>query len=130
MKKYDINIISSYLMYLDANNLYGWGMSRKLPVNGFKWVKKLSKFNEDFIKSQYENSNKGYIFEVDVKNSKNVSNLHKDLLFLCETKKIEKCKKLVCNIHNKENYVVHIRALRQALYHGLMLKKITQSNSV
>ena len=51
MKKYDINIISSYLMYLDANNLYGWGMSRKLPVNGFKWVKKLSKFNKDFIKS-------------------------------------------------------------------------------
>ena len=51
MKKYDINIISSYLMYLDANNLYGWGMSRKLSVNGFKWVKKLSKFNEDFIKS-------------------------------------------------------------------------------
>ena len=36
MKNYDINIILSYLMYLDANNLYGWGMSQKLPVNGFK----------------------------------------------------------------------------------------------
>ena len=45
MKNYDKDIISSYLIYLDANNLYGWAMSQKLPVNGFKWVKNLSKFN-------------------------------------------------------------------------------------
>ena len=53
MKNYDKNIESSYIKYLDANNLYGWTMSQKLPVNGFKWVKekKLSKFNEDFIKT-------------------------------------------------------------------------------
>ena len=50
MKNYDKDIISSYLMYLDANNLYGWVMSQKLPVNGFKWVKTLSKFNEIFMK--------------------------------------------------------------------------------
>ena len=50
MKNYDQDIISSYLMYLDANNLYGWAMSQKLPVNGFKWVKKSSIFNEIFIK--------------------------------------------------------------------------------
>ena len=66
MKHYDKNIVSSYLMYLDGNNLYGWEMSQKLPVNGFKWIKKLSKFNEDFIKNYDENSNKGYILEVDV----------------------------------------------------------------
>ena len=70
MKSYDKNIISLYLEYLDANNLYGWGMSQKLPVNGFKWVKKLSKFNEGFIKNYDENSNKGYIFEVDAKYQK------------------------------------------------------------
>ena len=40
MKNYDKNIESSYLLYLDANNLYRWGMSQKLPVNGFKWKKK------------------------------------------------------------------------------------------
>ena len=50
MKNYDKNIESSYVMYLDAINLYGWWMSQKLPVNGFKWVKKLSKFDERFIK--------------------------------------------------------------------------------
>ena len=50
MNNYDKSIESSYLMYLDANNLYGWAMSQKLPVNGFKWVEDLSQFNEDFIK--------------------------------------------------------------------------------
>ena len=51
MKNYDKNIESSYLLYLDANDLYRWGMSQKLPVNGFKWKKKnIDKFNEKFIK--------------------------------------------------------------------------------
>ena len=98
-------------MYLDANNLYGWGMSQKLPGNGFKWVKKLSKFNKDFIKNYDENSNKGYILEVDVEHPKNLFNLHSDLPFLAEKKKIEKCNKLLCSIHGPENYVVHIKAL-------------------
>ena len=50
MKNYDKNNESSYLMYLDANNLYEWAMSQKLPVNGFKWINNLSKFNESFKK--------------------------------------------------------------------------------
>ena len=50
LKNYDKNNKSSYIEYLDANNLYGWEMSQKLPINGFKWVKNLSKFNEDFKK--------------------------------------------------------------------------------
>ena len=64
-------------MYLDANNLYGWAMSQKIPVNGFKWVEKsrLSKFNEIFIKKYEENSDKGYFFEVDVDYTKRLFGL-------------------------------------------------------
>ena len=50
MKNYDKNEESSYIQYLDANNLYGWAMSQKSPVNGFKWVKN-SEINEEFIKN-------------------------------------------------------------------------------
>ena len=110
MKNYNKNIESSYLMYLDANNLYGWEMSQKLPVNGFEWVVELSEFDECFIKNYDENSDKGYIFVVDVEYPKNLFSLHKDFLFLAERKKIEKCKKLICSIHHKQNYVVHTRA--------------------
>ena len=55
MKIYNKNIESSYIEYLDANNLHGWAMSQKLPTNGFKWVKDLSQFNEDLIKKYDEN---------------------------------------------------------------------------
>ena len=65
MNNYDESIESWNLMYLDANSLYGWAISQKLPVDGFKWVKDLCKFNEDFINSD-ENINKGYFLEVDV----------------------------------------------------------------
>ena len=101
-------------------------MSQKIPVNGFKWVKqkKLSKFNEDFIKNYDENSNKGYFLEVDIDYPKELFNLHKDLPFLPERKKVEKVEKLICSIEDKKKYVIHIRALKQALNHGLKLKKV------
>ena len=114
-------------MYLGANNLYGWGMSENIPVDGFQWVKDLSQFNEDFIKNYDKNSNKGYFLELDVKYPKNLFNLHKDLRFLPERKKIKNVEKLVCDIEDKEKYVVHIRALKQALNnenHGLKLKQV------
>ena len=82
MKNYDKNKKSSYLMHLDTNNLYGQVMSQKLPINGFKWNKNVSKFDEDFIKNYNENSHKGYILEVDVEFPKNLLNLHDDLSFL------------------------------------------------
>ena len=77
MKNYDKNIESLYLMYLDANNLYGWAMSQKLPVNGFKWVKEFSEcnsveFNESFIKRYDENNDRGYFLEADVEYPKKI----------------------------------------------------------
>ena len=119
MKHYNNNEESSYIQYLDANNLYGWVMSKKLPVNGFKWIDN-NEINENFIKNYDENNDKGYIFEVDVKYPKR---LH-DLSFLSKRTEINKCKKLVCNLHNKKKYVAHINTLKQALNHGLKLKKI------
>ena len=89
MKNYDKNIKSSQLMYLDGNNLYGWAMSQKLPVNDFELEENIHKFNKYFIKSYDENSNKGYILEVDVQCSIKLFNLHSDLPFLPERKKIE-----------------------------------------
>ena len=101
------------------------GNASKIPVNSFEREENNHKFNEDFIKNYDEDSNKGYFLEVDIEYSKNLLNLHSDLLFLPERNKIEKCNKLVCNMHDKENYVVYIRALKQALNHGLILKKST-----
>ena len=81
MKNYDKDI-SSYLTYLDANNLYGWAMSQKLPVNGFEWViQNLSQFHESFIRNYDENSDIGYFLEVDIDYLEKLFNLHKDLPF-------------------------------------------------
>ena len=123
MKNYNNNEESSYIQYLDANNLCGWVMSKKLPVNGFKWLDSY-KINEDFIKNYDENNDKGYILEVDVKYPKRLHELHSDLPFLSERMKVNKCKKLVCNLFNKKKYVAHINSLKQALNHGLKLKKV------
>ena len=118
MKNYNNNEESSYIHYLDANNLYGWAMSKKLPVNGFKWTNN-NKINEGFIKNYNENDKKGYIFQADVKYPKKLHELHSDLPFLPERMEINKCKKLVCNLYNKKKFVVHINSLEQALNHGL-----------
>ena len=60
MKNYDKNKESSFLMYIDANNLCGWAMSKKLPVDGFIWVDDLSMFTEDFIKIHDGEGDVGY----------------------------------------------------------------------
>ena len=103
-------------------------MSKKLPVNGFKWIDNNKTagpvINEDFIKNYDENNDKGYIFEVDVKYPKRFHDLHSDLPFLSERMEVNKCKKHVCNLFNKKKYVAHINTLKQALNHGLKLKKI------
>ena len=99
-------------------------MSQKLPVNGFKWVKNTSKIDEEFLKNYDEDSDKEYILQVDVTYPRKLHDLHSDLPFLPKRMKIDKCKKLVCNLRNKKKYVVHIRSLKQAPNHGLKLKKV------
>ena len=98
----------------------------RVACKWFYWIKHVSKFDEDFIKNSDENSNKGYILQVASEYSENLRNLYGDFPFLAERKKIEKCKKFVCNINDKENCVVHIRALTQALNYGLILKKVNR----
>ena len=102
MKIYDKNNESSYLIYKDANNLYGYAMSKKLPVDGFEWVKYLCKIDEDFIKNYDEDSDVGYFIEADVEYPKKLLKKHSDLPFLPERMKVNKCEKLTCNLYNKK----------------------------
>ena len=124
MKNYNNDVISSYLTYLDASNLYGWAMSQKLPVKGFKWVQDLSRFNEIFTKNYDENSNTGYFLEVVIDCLKKLFDLHKDSPFLPESKKVNKVEKLICSVEDKEKHVMHIRVLKQALNDGLVLRQV------
>ena len=102
LKNDDKNTDSSYLIYLVTNNLYGWVISQKLPVKGFKWAKDMSQFNEDFIKKYDEDCNKRYFFEVDIDYPKELFNFHKGLSFLPERKKFEKVEKLIFSTEDKE----------------------------
>ena len=99
-------------------------MFQKLAVDGFEWVEDSSQFNEDFIKSCNEKSDEGYFLEVDIQHPEKVHELHNDLPFLPKRIKIEKVKKLVENLHDKTEYVIHIKNLKQVLNHGLVLKKM------
>ena len=124
MKHYDKNKESSYLKCWDVNNSYGCAMSRKLSVNCFEWVEDISKFDESFIKSYNEESNEGYFLEFDVQYTEKLHDLQYDLSLLPERIKIEKVEELVVNLLDKEEYVINIRNLKQALDHGLVSKKV------
>ena len=78
MKDYDKNKESSYIQYRDVNNLYGWAISQKLPINNFEWTKDASQFNEDFIKNYSEESDDGYFREVDIQYLEKLHELHND----------------------------------------------------
>ena len=82
MKNYNGNEESSFLECVGANSLYGWTISESLPVNGFGWTEDLSKIDEDFNENYDKDSDKGWILELNIKDPKNVHDLHSDLPFL------------------------------------------------
>ena len=118
--RFNPNKDTTYLLYLDANNLYGWAMSQPLPTGGFKWVD----VNPNEISELATRTDKGYLLEVDVSYPKELHNQHNDLPFMCERMEINGVEKLVPNLRDKKYYVIHIRALNQALQHGLKLDRV------
>ena len=113
MKHYGKNEESSYLEYWDVNNLYRWATPQKLAVNDAKWVEDISEFNEDFIQSYNDESDKVYFLEVDVKYHEDLHTLHTDLPFLPEKAKLEKVEKLVTKLPDKTEHGLQIRNLKQ-----------------
>ena len=109
-----------YLQYLDTNNLYGWAMSQPLPTGGFRWVD----IKPDGISELVNYSEKGYLLEVSVAYPRELHDYHNDLPFMCERMVIGRVEKFVPNLYYKKRYVIHIRALDQALKHGLVLERI------
>ena len=143
MKEYDEKAPSKYIMYLDANNLYGWAMSQYLPTGGFKWLsqKQIEKIN---LGKYTDDSKKGLILEVDLEYPKELHDLHNDYPLGPEKVKVtnkmlsDYCKKiqknfnissglvhkLIPTLNNKQKYVLHYRNLQLYLNLGLKLKKV------
>ena len=125
MKDFNKNKPSKFLMYLDANNLYGWAMSQKLPTGGFKWLtdKEINNlYNNQILQVWKRNP---CILEVDLEYSEKLHDPHNDYP-LCPER--VKCKngveKLIPNLRDKTKYVIHYENLIQCLQQGLILKKI------
>ena len=124
-KNFNKNKLSKYLMYLDANNLYGSAMSEKLPIHSFKWLSsgEMEKLFNNRVVQIWEKT--PCILEVDLEYPENLHDLHNDYPFCPE--RVE-CKngveKLIPNLRNKTKYVIHYKNLIQCLKAGLKLKKI------
>ena len=143
MKNYDEKTPSKYIMYLDANNLYGWAMSQYLPTGNFKWLSQ-NQIEKTNLGKYTENSKKGLILEVDLEYPQELHDLHNDYPLGPEKIKVAKdmlsdyCKKiadkfnissglvhkLIPTLNDKEKYILHYRNLQSYLSLGLKLKKI------
>ena len=99
-------------------------MSQKPPVNKFEWMEDSSQSYEGFIKNSHEEINEGYFLKVDIQYPEKLHKLYNDLPFLPERMKFEKIEKLVTSLHDKTEYVIYIRNVKQALNHELILKKV------
>ena len=97
-------------------------MSQKLPVKFFEWIEKTPQLNEDFIKKNYhEEIDEGYFLKVEVHCSKKLYELH-----MSERMELGKIKKLVTSLCDKNESAIHIRNLKQALTHVLVLKNFVE----
>ncbi|XP_043470555.1 DNA polymerase-like [Leptopilina heterotoma] len=123
MKNYNKNEDSSYIVYLDANNLYGWAMIQALPYGGFEWVNDVDR---SFNYNIGNDSNFGYILEVDLEYPHDLHESHSDLPFCPEHSKPpgSKQEKLLTSLLPKQKYILHYRALQQAIESGLKLTQI------
>ena len=140
MKHYDPTKPSKFLTYLDMNNLHGWAMSRYLPYGGFKWLKNV----DNVVNSISKKSSIGYILEVDLEYPDELHILHNDYRLAPEKLaiaydmlsdyckkiadeyeiKVVDVKKLIPNLGNKTNYVLHYRNLQLYLSLRMKLTKI------
>ncbi|XP_071653829.1 uncharacterized protein [Temnothorax longispinosus] len=123
MESYDSSKSSSYLMYFDVNNLYGWAMCKPLPYGEFRWVEDASNFDVNAIALD---SPTGYILEVDLEYPQDKHDAHADLPFCPMRDKPpgKRQDKLLATLHDKERYVIHYRNLQQCMRHGLRITKI------
>ena len=110
-EKYDESKPNKYITYLDANNLYGWAMCKKLPIDGFKWM------DEEEMANWRTG---GCILEVDLEYPEELHDLHNDYPLAPESLKVNKVEKLIPNLNDKKKYVVHYENLK--LYESLGLK--------
>ena len=124
MKKFNKKKLNKFLMYLDANNLYGWAMSQKLPTHGFKWLSsgEMEKLFNNQIVQVWEKI--PCILEVDLEYPKKLHDLHNDYPLCPERVKCGNVEKLIPNLRDKKNYVIHYKNLIQCLKLGMKLKKI------
>ena len=129
MKNYNPGKESTFIQYLDANNLYGWAMSQNLPTHGFKWMKNLTKEKVlDILENANHSMNnlgkKGYIFEVDLEYPEHLWDLHNDYPLAPEKIKVNGVEKLICHFKPRKNYVIHYRTLRQCLELGMRITTV------
>ena len=125
MKDFNESELSKFLMYLDANNLYGCGMSEKLPIHSFKWLsnKEIENLFNQQIVQVWEKT--PCILEVDLEYPEELHDLHNDYPLCPERVECDKgVKKLIPNLRHKNNYVIHYKNLMQCLRLGMNLKKI------
>ena len=129
MKDYNPNKESSFIQYLDANNLYGWAMSQQLPTYGFKWMRniteeKVMEILEKANHSMFNKGKKGYIFEVDLEYPSTLWEEHNDYPLAPEKMIVNGVEKLICHFKPRKNYVVHYRNLRQYLEMGMRITAV------